>query len=45
VPHVHFHVIPRHAGLELKLHAAQAAETAQLRELAERIKAAMPKDD
>jgi histidine triad (HIT) family protein len=45
VPHVHFHVIPRHAGLELKLHAAEAADTTQLREFAERIKAAMPKDD
>jgi histidine triad (HIT) family protein len=45
VPHVHFHVIPRHAGLELKLHAAQAADMAQLREMAERIKAAMPEDE
>jgi histidine triad (HIT) family protein len=44
VPHVHFHVIPRHAGLELKLHAAQAADMAQLREFAERISTAMPDD-
>jgi hypothetical protein len=37
-------VIPRHAGLELKLHHAVPADTAQLREFAERIKTAMTED-
>ncbi|MDQ7977041.1 HIT family protein [Paraburkholderia sp. SARCC-3016] len=45
VPHVHFHVIPRHSGLELKLHAAGSADMAQLRDFADRIRAAMPEDE
>jgi histidine triad (HIT) family protein len=44
VPHVHFHVIPRHEGDALKPHAAIQADTAQLREIADRIIAALPKE-
>lgn len=39
VPHVHFHVIPRHEGEALKIHAAERADLDALRALAERIKA------
>lgn len=42
VPHVHFHVIPRHEGLSLKLHATVPADTDQLREVAAKIVAALP---
>lgn len=41
VPHVHFHVIPRHDGEPLKLHAAIPADQQQLREIAARIVAAL----
>jgi histidine triad (HIT) family protein len=44
VPHVHFHVIPRREGDVLKPHAAIQADTERLREIAERIIAAMPAD-
>ncbi len=39
VAHVHFHLIPRWRGTELKLHAREMADTAQLQALAERIRA------
>lgn len=42
VPHVHFHVIPRREGDALKPHAAIQADGAQLREIADRIIAALP---
>ncbi len=42
VPHVHFHVIPRREGETLKPHAAVAANLDRLREIAARIKAALP---
>jgi histidine triad (HIT) family protein len=38
VPHVHFHVIPRHDGVPLKIHAAERADMDELRALAARIK-------
>ncbi|TCS39107.1 histidine triad (HIT) family protein [Paucimonas lemoignei] len=44
VPHVHFHVIPRHANEPLRPHATVPAETAHLRAIAERIIAALPAD-
>jgi histidine triad (HIT) family protein len=43
VPHVHFHVIPRHDGIPLKIHAAERADVEELRVLAERIKAQLEK--
>ena len=39
VAHVHFHLIPRWRGTELKLHAREMADAAQLQALAERIRA------
>ncbi len=39
VPHVHFHVIPRWRGVELKLHAREMADRAALDALAGRIRA------
>ena len=39
--HLHFHVIPRYAGLDLKLHARDMAEPAALAAHAERIRAAL----
>lgn len=44
VPHVHFHIVPRHADIPLKPHAGIPADTARLRELADRIIAALPAD-
>ncbi|QAU33893.1 HIT domain-containing protein [Janthinobacterium sp. 17J80-10] len=44
VPHVHFHVIPKHDGEPLKLHAAVLADQDLLREVADRIIAALPAD-
>ncbi|MSP43226.1 MAG: HIT family protein [Alphaproteobacteria bacterium] len=38
--HVHFHVIPRHAGAELGFHARQMADPATLYPLASKIAAA-----
>jgi histidine triad (HIT) family protein len=43
VPHVHFHVIPRHDGTPLKIHAAERADLDELRALAGRIKAELAK--
>lgn len=39
--HVHFHVIPRERGLDLKLHARQMEKPERLREIAARIAAAL----
>lgn len=39
VPHVHFHIVPRHAGRGLREHGAVRAETADLQAVADRIKA------
>jgi histidine triad (HIT) family protein len=41
VPHVHFHVIPRWAGEELRLHAREMAPREKLEELAEKIRHAL----
>lgn len=41
VPHVHFHLIPRRAGEELRPHAREMADMAQLEALAARIRAAL----
>lgn len=45
VPHVHFHVIPRHEGIALTLHAAVPADPDQLKKIAARIVAALPAGD
>jgi histidine triad (HIT) family protein len=39
--HVHFHVIPRQHGLEMKLHAREMANPDELKANAEKIKAAL----
>lgn len=39
--HVHFHVIPRFSGLEMKLHAREMANPDKLKAIAEKIKAAL----
>jgi len=41
VPHVHFHVIPRWAGQELRLHAREMAPPEKLEELAAKIRRAL----
>jgi histidine triad (HIT) family protein len=41
VPHVHFHVIPRWAGHELRLHAREMAPREKLEALAEKIRRAL----
>ncbi|MBU6439835.1 MAG: HIT family protein [Betaproteobacteria bacterium] len=38
VPHVHFHVIPRWKGSDLRLHAREQADPDKLRDLAQRIR-------
>lgn len=40
--HYHAHLLPRMAGTELRLHGRQAADRAQLAEIAARIAAAVP---
>lgn len=42
VPHVHFHIVPREQAALLTPHAAVPADSAQLREIAARISAALP---
>ena len=37
--HLHFHILPRFHGIELRLHAAEVADRARLDELARRIRA------
>lgn len=39
VPHVHFHVIPRWNGSDLRMHARERAEPQKLEALAQRIRA------
>ena len=39
--HVHFHVVPRHAGIDLRFHARDMADPAILAEHAERVRAAL----
>jgi histidine triad (HIT) family protein len=39
--HVHFHVLPRHAGLELRFHARGMADPTVLAEHAARVRAAL----
>ena len=39
--HVHFHIIPRSGGIDLKLHAREKADFEQLKALAARIAAAI----
>lgn len=39
--HLHFHILPRSAGIELMLHAAQIAERSTLDAMASRIRAAL----
>ncbi len=41
VPHFHFHVLPRRAGLELKLHGRTMADTKALEATAAKIRAAL----
>lgn len=41
VDHVHFHVIPRNQQAALKAHAQQMADTAQLEQIAAKIRAAL----
>ncbi|MFC0251290.1 HIT family protein [Massilia consociata] len=42
VPHVHFHIVPRHEGTSLKPHGAVAADINRLCEIAVRIISALP---
>jgi len=39
--HLHFHVIPREEGLDLKLHAREMADLDELQQIADKIKAAL----
>jgi histidine triad (HIT) family protein len=39
--HVHFHIVPRHAGIDLRFHAREMADPARLAEHAERVRAAL----
>ena len=39
--HIHFHVVPRHEGLDLRLHAREMADPAVLAEHAARVRAAL----
>ena len=41
VPHIHFHVLPRHAGIDMKLHARQMVDAKILEPVAEKIRAAL----
>ncbi|HEY3778134.1 MAG TPA: HIT family protein [Rhizomicrobium sp.] len=41
IPHVHFHVVPRWEGLDLKLHGREQADPKALEAIAARIKAAL----
>ena len=44
VPHVHFHIVPRHEAAALRPHARDTADMAHLKEIAARIVAALPDD-
>ncbi len=39
--HIHFHVIPRNEGLDLKFHARDMADMGELQAIAEKIRAAL----
>jgi histidine triad (HIT) family protein len=39
--HVHFHIIPRSAGVDFRLHARQMENPERLKAFAEKIKAAL----
>jgi len=39
--HVHFHIIPRQDGIDIKLHAREQADPAELQTIAEKIRAAL----
>lgn len=39
--HLHFHILPRHRGLELKLHAREVADPALLADHAQRVRSAL----
>ena len=39
--HIHFHIIPRWEGVDMKLHAREMADPDKLKALAEKIKAAL----
>lgn len=41
VPHVHFHVIPRRGGENLKMHAREMADMAELEAVAAKIRSAL----
>ena len=40
--HLHFHILPRHAGLEFKLHARDVEDMTKLQGFADRIRAHLP---
>ena len=42
--HLHFHILPRHAGIDFRLHAKDVAPEALLAEHAERIRQALTAD-
>jgi histidine triad (HIT) family protein len=39
--HIHFHAVPRHAGIDLRFHARDMADPVRLAEHAERVRAAL----
>lgn len=39
--HIHFHILPRHHGIELKMHAREMADPEQLKAMAAKISAAI----
>jgi histidine triad (HIT) family protein len=39
--HIHFHILPRHAGIDMKLHAREMADPKTLEPLAAKIRAAL----
>ncbi len=41
IPHVHFHILPRAGGLDLKLHGRAIADAATLEPIAAKIRAAL----
>ena len=41
VPHLHFHILPRHQGLEMKLHGRAMADPKALEAIAAKIRAAL----
>ncbi len=41
VPHIHMHILPRHDGLDLKFHAREPADMAELETIAAKIRACL----